>query len=431
MLPALTSYLAITGIAAGVTVLTVPTFRIYAQARGHVVEPDERRPHERPTPTLGGGAMYLGFLAAMAVAWLSGWFDATFSGSTEPLAIVACATLAYLVGLIDDIREISAPAKLAGLILAASTLVLGGVSIIWFRVPFSSVFILSLDLSYLITVVWLLGMANAVNFIDGLDGLAAGIMGIGSVAFFFYGWQLNNEGLLPASNVGPLIAAVVVGICAGFLPWNVHPARIFMGDGGALLLGALMAAATIAVGGRTSDPFSGQTFFFYAPLAIPLFILGVPILDTIFAILRRTIRRQGVATADKGHLHHRLMRLGHGHRRSVGILWAWTALLSGVILWPVYNDGRGDAVMPGGVAALGLLLYTLFHPRLREVEPHVETPAVAIDDPADQELVESEADGDAVESVALGSVVADEESNVTSIDSVRDAREARRARNVQ
>lgn len=138
-----------------------------------------------------------------------------------------------------------------------------------------------------------------------------------------------------------------------------------MGDSGSLLLGTLMAASTMAVGGRTPDPFSGQTFFFYAPLAIPLLILGVPVLDTAFAIIRRATQRQGLATADKDHLHHRLVRLGHGHRRSVGILWAWTALLSACVLYPTYNEGQGDGVVPFGVAALGLLLYTWFHPGVR------------------------------------------------------------------
>lgn len=351
-------------IAFGVTVLTVPLVRVFAIARGHVVEPDERRTHERPTANLGGAAMFLGFGVAMLAAWISGRFAITFAGSSEALGIVACASLAYLVGFVDDIKEISAPAKLAGLVLAGSSLVIGGISIIQFRIPFSSVFILPLDMSYLITVVWLLGMCNAVNFIDGLDGLAAGIMGIAALAFFFYVLKLGEQGLLAESNIGSLIAVIVVGICAGFLPWNFHPAKIFMGDGGALLLGALMAASTVSVGGRVEDPFSGQTFFFYAPMVIPLLILGVPILDTIFAIVRRTVRRQGLATADKGHLHHRLMRLGHGHRRSVAILWAWTALLSGSVLWPVYNDRQGDALVPFGLAALCLLLLSAFSPGL-------------------------------------------------------------------
>ncbi len=157
---------------------------------------------------------------------------------------------------------------------------------------------------------------------------------------------------------------MVLGLCVGFLPHNFHPARIFMGDGGAYLLGLLMAASTIMVGGRTDAEFSGQTFFFFAPLLIPLLILGVPIVDTLFAIVRRATKRQGLATADKDHLHHRLMRLGHGQRRSVLILWAWTALLSFFVLYPTYT-GKGDAIVPIGVLALGLILYTLFHPGLR------------------------------------------------------------------
>ena len=272
------------------------------------------------------------------------------------------ATVAYLVGLIDDVRELSAPAKTAGLIVVGGLLFAGGVSIIWFRIPFLELLLLSLDLSFLITVLWVIGMANAVNMIDGLDGLAAGIVAIGSGAFFLYAMQLRRVDLLLAGNIGPLVAVVVLGICVGFLPWNVHPARIFMGDGGALLLGTLMAASTMAVGGRTPDPFSGQTFFFYAPIVIPFVILGVPILDTAFAIIRRATRRQGLATADRDHLHHRLIRMGHGHRRAVAILWAWTALLSGLVLWPVYNAGSGDAVVPVGVLGLAVLLYVSLRP---------------------------------------------------------------------
>ncbi len=356
------TYLVIAGVAALVTVLTVPIFRVIASMRGLMVAPDERRAHAVPTPAIGGGAMYLGFLVAFAVARLSGWFGDSFNDSTEPLAIVLAASVAYLVGLLDDVRELSAPAKTAGLTLAGGLLFAGGISIIWFRIPFLHLLLLSLDLSFLITVLWVVGMANAVNVIDGLDGLAAGIVAIGSGAFFLYGIQLRRVDLLLVGNIGPLVAVVVLGMCVGFLPWNVHPARIFMGDGGALLLGTLMAASTMAVGGRTPDPFSGQTFFFYAPIVIPFVILGVPILDTAFAIVRRATRRQGLATADRDHLHHRLIRMGHGHRRAVAILWAWTALLSGIVLWPVYNAGSGDAMMPAGVIAMAILLYVSLRP---------------------------------------------------------------------
>jgi UDP-GlcNAc:undecaprenyl-phosphate GlcNAc-1-phosphate transferase len=153
----------------------------------------------------------------------------------------------------------------------------------------------------------------------------------------------------------------VVGACLGYLPWNVHPAKIFMGDAGALTLGLLMAAATIAIGGNTDAEVRGQTFFFFAPLFLPLVILGVPIFDTAWALLRRAKGRAGLTMADKNHLHHRLMRLGHGQRRAVVILWTWTALLSAAVLVPVYT-GNGLGLMPLAVAALGLLLFTLFAP---------------------------------------------------------------------
>ncbi|MEZ5412100.1 MAG: MraY family glycosyltransferase [Acidimicrobiales bacterium] len=367
MRPDLTSYLLVAGAGFAVTVTTVPLFLLLSNRLGLLVAPDARRQHERPTSALGGGAMYLGFVAAFVAAWQSGRFDAVFDKSTAPWGVLACATAAYLVGVLDDVIELSPPAKLAGTIVAAGLLAAGGVSIFWFRIPFLDLFPLGYDLAFVATVIWVLGMTSAVNFIDGLDGLAAGIMGIGATAFLLYGIRLGEPGvdLLREDNIGPLVAAAVIGICTGFLPWNVFPARIFMGDGGALLLGALMAASTIAVGGRTPDPYSGQTFFFYAPLAIPLVILGVPMLDTAFAILRRARSGKGVATADKDHLHHRLVRLGHGHRRTVWILWAWTALLSAFVLYPTYNEGQGDAIVPLGVGAAALVLFTLFRPGFR------------------------------------------------------------------
>jgi UDP-GlcNAc:undecaprenyl-phosphate GlcNAc-1-phosphate transferase len=161
----------------------------------------------------------------------------------------------------------------------------------------------------------------------------------------------------------------------GFLPHNFHPSKIIMGDAGALLLGLLMASTTITVGGRTADQFSGQTYFFFAPLFIPFFILGVPMLDTAFAIVRRALRRTSLSQADKEHLHHRLMRLGHGQRRSVLILWAWTAVLSGVVLFPTYTN-RGNAIVPAAVAGLGVALYTLFHPGVRRQGQVSEVPPV-------------------------------------------------------
>jgi UDP-GlcNAc:undecaprenyl-phosphate GlcNAc-1-phosphate transferase len=212
------------------------------------------------------------------------------------------------------------------------------------------------------SVAWVVVMANATNLIDGLDGLAAGIIAIAAGSFLLYSIKLDHVGALDPANVGPLIAVIVVGICIGFLPWNFHPAKVFMGDSGALLLGLLMAASTIAVGGQSDDSYTGQSWFFFAPLVIPLVILGVPLFDMVFAILRRTTRRRGFATADKDHLHHRLLRLGHGHRRSVLILWAFTAVLSAFALVPVVTR-RGTGLWPILVVAVALLLFTMLMPR--------------------------------------------------------------------
>jgi UDP-GlcNAc:undecaprenyl-phosphate GlcNAc-1-phosphate transferase len=178
----------------------------------------------------------------------------------------------------------------------------------------------------------------------------------------------------------------------GFLPHNFNPARIFMGDAGAMFLGLLLASTTITVGGRTADPFSGQTYFYFAPLAIPLVILGVPIFDTAFSFVRRVWRRQSFAQADHEHLHHRLMRMGHGPRRAVVILWLWTALLSAVVLLPTFTN-RGNSLVPLAVIALGLLLYIYFHPGVRSLRAAPPAPAETSDG--------TEADGEAGEVVAL------------------------------
>jgi hypothetical protein len=160
--------------------------------------------------------------------------------------------------------------------------------------------------------------------------LAGGIVAIASGTLCLYGLRLEDLGLLPSNNVGPLIAALTCGICLGFLRDNFHPAKLFMGDAGALMLGLLMSASTMVIGGRT-PPASGVTFFFFAPLLIPVFILGVPLIDAVWAFVRRTVSGQGFHTPDKNHIHHRLMRLGHGHRRTVVILWLWTAVLCGFV----------------------------------------------------------------------------------------------------
>jgi UDP-GlcNAc:undecaprenyl-phosphate/decaprenyl-phosphate GlcNAc-1-phosphate transferase len=355
-------YLAVIGSAFVVTFASMPLLRALSFRVGAVVHPDARRVHTRPTAILGGAGILAGVLVGFAVAWLTGEFTAVFRTIAPPLGVVLAAVTIYAVGQLDDLREVSAPAKTAGSVLAGSILAISGVSILFFRIPFVGLVALPPDLATLITVLWVVGMAQAVNLIDGLDGLAAGVVGIGAGAILMFAEHLDNRGsIISDDNIGALIAACVVGACLGYLPWNFHPAKIFMGDAGALTLGLLMAAATIAIGGNTDAEVRGQTFFFFAPLFLPLVILGVPIVDTAWALLRRAKGRAGLTIADKGHLHHRLMRLGHGQRRAVIILWGWTALLSGAVLVPVYT-GDSTSLIPLGVVGLGLLLYTLMAP---------------------------------------------------------------------
>ena len=189
-----------------------------------IVLPDDRRVHERPTPTVGGAAMYLGLLVAMVVASQLRDLSPLFRGSSDPIGLVVAASVIFTVGMVDDLREMSPPAKMSGQILAGTILYLFGINMLFFRMPFGgTTVVLSADLIPVITVLWVVGMANAVNLVDGLDGLAAGIVGIASLAFFVYSHQLVRTGNIGAESSGPLIAVIIIGLCVGFLPHNFHP----------------------------------------------------------------------------------------------------------------------------------------------------------------------------------------------------------------
>ncbi|HEY1446151.1 MAG TPA: MraY family glycosyltransferase [Acidimicrobiales bacterium] len=376
----------ILAVAAGSTAaLTVPAKRIAIRV-GYISHPGDRSVHKKPIPYGGGASMFLGFLVAVLLAATLPPFRAahTFTDSPEMLGVVLAAGAMFAVGLIDDIRDMSAPAKMAGQVLAASILYFAGVTMWQLKIPLAGFYVLSPGIIPLITAIWVIALTNAVNLIDGLDGLAAGVVAIGGGALAIYGIRLMGLGLLPADNIGPLVAVIACGICLGFLPFNFNPARIFMGDAGAHFLGLLMAASTMVIGGRvpTAVPISGVTYFFFAPLFIPLFILGVPLVDMAFAFVRRTASGKGFGTPDKEHIHHRLLNLGHGPRRSVIILWAWTAVLSSFLLFPLFVH-QVNAIIPVGAAALGVGLYTFFHPGLRRGNGQDE------DEPSDQEIPSS------------------------------------------
>ncbi len=360
-------------VAFGVTFVTTPIVCRFATKVGLVKEPgpaNSRHVHTRPMPDVGGVALFVGFLAAMVVASRMHQFHEVFSNGTEPLGVVCGAAVMFLVGLLDDIHDVSPPAKIAGMVVAASLMARFGVQMFFFRVPFNlghvGDVVLSSNLAPLVTVLWVVLMANAINLIDGLDGLAAGIVMIAGTAFYLFARQLFFHGDLDGTNIAPLVSIIAIGICAGFLPFNWSPAKIIMGDSGALFLGLLMAVPTITVGGRTDAQFAGSGYFFFAPLLIPLIILGVPVADTVFSFFRRIFSGRGFSSADRKHLHHRLMEMGHGPRRAVFILWAFTALLSGSALMPVYTK-HGGFLWPFAAGGLLLLLYVLFHPGVRTV----------------------------------------------------------------
>ncbi len=347
--------------------LCTPAARI-SRRIGYLAIPSDRSVHEEPTPFGGGVAMLSGLCVALAVAAFLPVLHPLFVDTNELVGVVLACVVVLVVGLVDDLRNMSAPAKVAGQVLAASVLYFLGVTMYWLKIPFGGALVLGPNVTPLVTAVWVIALTNAINLIDGLDGLAAGIVAIASGTLCVYALKLETFGVLPHSNVGPLVAALTCGVCLGFLPFNVHRAKLFMGDAGSLLLGVLMSASTMVIGGRT-PPVSttGITFFFFAPLLIPFFILGVPLVDMTFAIIRRTASGYGFHNADKDHIHHRLLRLGHGYGRTVAILWLWTALLSGMVLFPLFVP-RVNVFIPFGVLLMGLLLISWFHPMLRRTE---------------------------------------------------------------
>ncbi len=349
-------------IGALVTLVANPPARRLSNKLGYSAQPDERKVHQIVTPYGGGAAMFVGFCVSLVAAYCFPLTRAIITSSHEMLGVLLATGVVFVVGVLDDFRDMSAPAKVAGQVLAATVLYFSGCTMYQLKLPFAGFIVLGPSVLPIITAVWVFALSNAVNLIDGLDGLAGGIVAIASGTLCVYGLRLEDLGFLPATNVGPLIAALTFGICVGFLRDNFHPAKLFMGDAGALMLGLLMSASTMVIGGRTA-PAGGVTFFFFAPLLIPVFILGVPLTDAIWAFVRRTVSGQGFHTPDKNHIHHRLMRLGHGHRRTVLILWLWTALLCGFVLFPLFEP-RTNVFLPATLAVMVVGLFTWSSPLL-------------------------------------------------------------------
>jgi UDP-GlcNAc:undecaprenyl-phosphate GlcNAc-1-phosphate transferase len=322
-------YLIVLAVAMATVVVTTPMARWVAVAVGAVDNPGGRRVHHKATPRLGGLAIFAGILAAMAVASRLPTFDAVFATTSDPEAIILASFVVVGVGLVDDVRGLSAPAKLAGQILAAGTLVLFGVMLRYVYVPGEiGTVVLSTDLGALLTIVAIVAMINAVNLVDGLDGLAAGIVGIAATALLVYVHLGSADQTVGLATSPELVFAAVVGACAGFLLFNFHPASVFMGDTGAMLLGLLLGAAGVTAIGGVPVPRGSDFTALSIPVLVPALVLAVPFFDTTWTILRRLRSGRAVFSPDKKHLHHRLIEIGHSHRRAVLIMYYWSALLA-------------------------------------------------------------------------------------------------------
>jgi UDP-GlcNAc:undecaprenyl-phosphate GlcNAc-1-phosphate transferase len=355
------SYLAVFLVSAGTVLVVTPLVRLLARVVGAIDQPSDRKVHPKPTPTLGGIGLMVGILAGLGLAYLSPEFGPLFRQSSELQGTLLAALVLCAMGVIDDLRALSAPAKVAGQILASGLLILNGVQLLFFWFPTQGVISLGADLAVPLTVLWVLLMVNAVNLMDGLDGLAAGIVAIAAAGFFVYAYQGPTNFGEPLATAA-LLCAVATGACVGFLPYNFYPARIFMGDSGSMPLGLLLAASTISGVGRTIQPPSGGDLAaFSIPILIPLIVLAVPLADVGLAIGRRMRRGRAIFAPDKEHIHHQLREIGHTQRQAVLLMYFWSLLLAGSALAITFIDGR--AVVGSIVGAALLLIGATFIPR--------------------------------------------------------------------
>ena len=345
--------------AAAVTYLTVPLSRLLAMRWGALAEVRDRDVHDRPTPRLGGLAMVAGLLAGLLLASKLPLMGTVFeSGARVPLALLSGVAIIVLLGLVDDRWGLAAPTKLAGQVLAASVMALQGIAIIW--LPIGGTLVLDPVTSVVLTVLVVLVSINAINMVDGLDGLAAGIVGVAAIAFFAYSYLLSVEIGFERATMATLVSALLAGMCLGFLPHNVYPARIFMGDTGSMLLGLLLAASIITLSGQV-DPSAiegGTLLPALLPILLPLAVMAVPLLDLGLAVVRRTRHGRSPFAPDKQHMHHRLLEVGHSQRRAVLLMYGLTAVIAGAAVAMAFVPvGFALLILAGGLA--GLLLIAL------------------------------------------------------------------------
>ncbi|HTX26930.1 MAG TPA: MraY family glycosyltransferase [Streptosporangiaceae bacterium] len=361
-------------VTAAVTYLLTPLVRRVAVATHAMHEPRARDMHKQATPLLGGLAMYGGLVAGLIVAdrltSLQDPFQA--AGSKTIAGLLLAGGLVVVVGFIDDRWGLSAISKLAGQVAAAGILVWSGQELPWLPTPSGGLFSLEPDLSVTLTVLLVVVTINAINFIDGLDGLAAGIVAVAALSFLAYSYTLTKTIGSTSQSLPAVSSALLAGMCLGFLPHNFFPARIFMGDIGAMLLGLMLAYGPIS-STASLDPalltnyasnHALNRFPTFLPLLVPAAIFVIPYTDLMFAIVRRIKAGRPVMAPDRQHLHHRLLNIGHSYRQSVLIMYLWAALFSvTVVSLSVVRTRLVVLVAATVIAVLALLPVT--SPRLR------------------------------------------------------------------
>ncbi|MCW2665191.1 MAG: hypothetical protein JWN57_153 [Frankiales bacterium] len=362
-------YLLVLLVAAAVTYLLTPLARRFALVVGAMTAVRDRDVHDTPTPRLGGLAMYAGVAAAFLVAHELPALQSVFTYS-DVLAVLVAGGVIVLLGVADDIWGLDALTKLAGQVVAAGVMVLLGLQMLTLTLPGLGAFALGPE-GVPLTILLALLTINAINFVDGLDGLAAGVGAIAALAFFAFSYALSSgsvtEGISQQRISSPtLIAVVLAGVCLGFLPHNFNPARIFMGDTGAMLIGLMLAASVTSLTGQFSygNLPADAALPVLLPLLLPIAVLAVPLVDLLLAVVRRTRAGRSPFAPDKAHLHHRLLEIGHSHRRAVLIMYFWTALLAfgGVAA----SVSEGPLPVLGFVAALAMVALVASNvPKLR------------------------------------------------------------------
>ncbi len=358
-------YLVTLLLAAALCYVVTPFVRSLAIKVGAVAQIRTRDIHTTPTPRWGGLAMWIAMALTFAMVNHLSLVGKSFG--RESLGIFLAATLLVAIGLVDDRFELDALTKLAGQALAAGILLIFGIQVLW--LPINGVITLPPSIGQLVTVMIVLVTINAVNFIDGLDGLAAGIVAISGAAFFAFAYLLAVIYGFSRAGAPSLITAVIIGVCIGFLPHNVHPAKIFMGDSGSMFLGLLLAASAITLTGQI-DPNAisaeklGPTLL---PLMLPFAVLAIPLIDLFSAIFRRLRAGQSPFSSDKEHMHHRILRAGNTHLRTTLIMYLWTATIAFPVVVSAFAQLWVAAIVAGA-----MLAFTMYYSK-SGVSTHVDS----------------------------------------------------------